>query len=93
MEEYLAAKIWPVTFSWRARSFAKVKFGSMSNSIPCPKLGLKKPAGMSDEIVVAELEREGIAMLGPYTSKEHKSFLWSAAPTELVLIEVYMRWE
>jgi hypothetical protein len=41
VEEYMAAKIWPLAFGWRARLFAKVKFGKMKHSIPCSQLGLR----------------------------------------------------
>lgn len=75
VEEYLVAKIWPLSDGWRASSFAKVTFDGLSESIPCPQFGLVKPADVSDEVVVAELERECPELLGPYTNKEHKSFI------------------
>jgi hypothetical protein len=75
VEEYMDAKIWPLAFGWRARSFAKVKFGKMKRSIPCPQFGLERPTNMTDEMIVAELERKATSLIGPYNKKEHKSFM------------------
>lgn len=45
------------------------------DAIPCPQFGLTKPAVVGDEDFVAEVEREAIALLESYNSKEHKSFV------------------
>jgi hypothetical protein len=75
VEEYMTAKIWPLAFGWRSRLFVKVKFGKMKRSIPRPQFGLERPPNMTDEMIVAELEREATLLLGPYSKKEHKSFV------------------
>jgi hypothetical protein len=75
VEEYLAAKIWPLAFGWSATFFSKVKFSKMSHPIPCPQFRLEKPADQSDEMVVVGVEREANALLGVYNNKEHKAFL------------------
>jgi hypothetical protein len=64
----------------------------MTRSIPSPQFGLEEPAGVSDEMVVVELEREGNALLGPYNNKESISPLWNVAPMVVVSTEVFMRW-
>ncbi|RLM85368.1 Clathrin heavy chain 2 -like protein [Panicum miliaceum] len=75
VEEYLAAKVWPLMSGWAPASFSKVKFGSMEKAIPCPYFGLQRPPTGSDEMVVFELEREANSLLGFYHDKEHKAFV------------------
>jgi hypothetical protein len=48
VEEYLTAKIWPLTFGWMAKSLSRVKFGKMAQPIPCPQFGHEKPTDLSD---------------------------------------------
>lgn len=85
------AKIWPLTFSWSARSFSKIKFGRMSQLLPCPQFGLEKPVGLSDEMIVAEVEREANVLLGGYNNKEHKAIL-VVVLTVAALIVVSLKW-
>lgn len=75
VEEYLTVDIWPLTFGWEVKSFLKVKFGQMTHPRPCPYFGLEKPAGLSDEMVVVEIEHKANALLGAYNKKERKAFV------------------
>jgi len=43
--------------------------------IPCPVFGLKKLKGRSDEMIVAELEREASDVIGPWNRKEYNSLV------------------
>ena len=44
IEEYLAAKVWPLTTDWLAGAFTNVKFGEMKEPVPYPIFGLEKSA-------------------------------------------------
>ena len=74
-EEFVAAKIWPLTFGWYPFGFRKVKFPCLSVEIDCPVLGLKRPVGMSDHAIVSEVERDACNLLGPWNRKEYTSFM------------------
>jgi hypothetical protein len=52
VEEYLAAKFWPLTYGWAAKSFSKVKLGNLTHPIFYPQFGLERPANSSNEVVV-----------------------------------------
>jgi hypothetical protein len=79
VEEYLAAKFWPLTYGWAAKSFSKFKLCNLTHPISCPKFGLERPANSSDEVVAVEVEHEAIALLGVYNKREHKAFLDSCS--------------
>lgn len=51
-----------------------MKFDCLNYEIVCPTFGLRKPAGKSDEIIVAELEQDAMELLGPWNKKEYDSF-------------------
>jgi hypothetical protein len=73
VEEFVAAKIWPLQSDWRAESFEYVKFDCHGSKLPCPRLKLERPKDKSDESIVAEVEREACDIIGPYHEKEYES--------------------
>ena len=75
VEEFVVARIWPLTPGWYSFGFQKVKFDSLSVEIDCFVLGLKKPNGVSDHSFVSEVERDARNLLGPWNRKEHAAFL------------------
>lgn len=75
MEEYLAAKIWPSPPSWLPTGARQVKFVFSDFEIHCPFLGLKRPEGKSDEVIVEDLKRAASELIGPWNRKEYDFFV------------------
>lgn len=75
IEEYLAARVWPLSPGWFPVETRSGKFDCLPYAITCPVFGLKRPEGKSDGIIVAELEREALNILGPWNRKEYDFFV------------------
>ena len=45
----------------------------MKDKLPFPDFGLRKPEGVSDDMIVEEIEQEAVAIAGPFLSKERDS--------------------
>ena len=58
MEEFLTAKVWPLSAGWAPQRLERKGFVSLEYDVLSPVFGLQKPEGVSDEVIVAELERE-----------------------------------
>ena len=65
VEEFLAAGIWPLSAGWAPRGFERKCFSGMDYDLTSPVFGLRRPEGSTDEVIVAELEREASDILGP----------------------------
>lgn len=74
MEEYLAARIWPLTSGWFPVHSHHVKFDCVDWEVAFPIFVLSKPEGKSDEVIVAELKMVASELLGPWNKKEYDSF-------------------
>ena len=74
IEEYLAAKVWPLTRDWLPGAFSKVRVAGLEDKLSFPDFGLRKPEGVSDDMIVEEIEQEAVAIAGPFLSKERDSF-------------------
>ena len=66
IEEYLATKVWPLTRDWLPGAFSKVQFDGLKDKLPFPDFGLRKPEGVSDDMIVEEIEQEAVAIAGPF---------------------------
>ena len=55
VEEFLAAKIWPLSAGWAPLRFERKRFAGLEYDMTSPVFGLRKPEGSSDEVIVAEL--------------------------------------
>ena len=66
VEEFVAAKIWPLSPGWYPFELKKVKFSYFTCEIDCPIFGLNKPEGLSDHTIVSEVERDACNLLGPW---------------------------
>jgi hypothetical protein len=75
VEEYLEARIWPLTSGWFPVRSHHVKFDCVDWEVAFPIFGLSKPEGKSDEVIVAELEMAASELLGPWNKKEYDSFI------------------
>jgi len=75
VEEFLAAGIWPLSAGWAPRGFERKRFAGMEYDLTSPVFGLRRPEGSSDEVIVAELEREASEILGPWNRKEYLSLV------------------
>jgi len=73
VEEALAAGIMPLQRGWAPLRIERQVFPGCERELPYPRFGLKRTEGRSDEILLAELEREAENYLGPYTEKELES--------------------
>ena len=73
IEEYLAAKVWLLTRDWLPGAFSKVLVAGLKDKLPFPDFGLWKPKGVSDDMIVEEIEQEAVAIAGPFLSKERDS--------------------
>ena len=62
IEEYLAAKVWPLTRDWLPGAFSKVRVAGLKDMLPFPDFGLRKPEGVSDDMIIEEIEQEAVAM-------------------------------
>lgn len=75
VEEYLAAKIWPLSLGWFPVQTHHVKFDFLKCEVVCPRVGLQKLVGKSDEVIVVELEMATLELLRPWNKKEYDSFV------------------
>ena len=57
IEEYLSTKVWPLTRDWLAGAFSKVQVDGLKDKLPFPDFGLRKPEGVSDDMIVEEIEQ------------------------------------
>jgi len=58
IEEYLAAKVWPLTRGWLSGSFSKVRVAGLKDELPFSYFGLRKPVDTSNDMIV-ERDRAG----------------------------------
>ena len=56
-----------------AESFTKVRVAGVKDELLFPDFGLSKPNGVSDDMIVKEVEQEAVVLAGPYLSKERDS--------------------
>jgi hypothetical protein len=75
IEEFVCARIWPLSVGWDSNSFVRVKVRASKEALPFPKLDLVKPSGETDEAIVAEVEQRAAELAGPYLLKEYDSFV------------------
>jgi len=75
VEEFLAAKVWPLSAGWSPLRFERKRFAGLKYDVTSPVFGLRKPEGCSDEVIVAELERQAAEILGPWNRKEYGSLV------------------
>ena len=75
IEEFVCANVWPLSDGWLEGSLAKVRVRDRKETLPFPKFSLLKPPEESNEAIVAEVERRGSELAGPYLSKEYDSFV------------------
>jgi hypothetical protein len=75
VEEFLAAKVYPLSAGWAPRGFERKQFAGLDYDELSPVFGLQRLEGISDEIIVAGLEREASEILGPWNKKEYASLV------------------
>jgi len=75
IEEFVCAKIWPLSAVWDPSSFMRAKVRASKKALPFPRMELVKPPGLTDEAIVAEVERRTEVLAGPYLSKEYDSLV------------------
>jgi len=75
VEEFLAAKVWPLAAGWSPVRFERKSFVGLKYEVTSPFFGLRRPEGASDEVIVDELERRAAEILGPWNKKEYRSLV------------------
>ena len=75
VEEFLAAKVWPLAAGWSPSRFQRKRFVGLKYDVTSPVFGLRRPEGSSDEVIVDELERQAAEILGPWNKKEYLSLV------------------
>ena len=75
IEEFLAAKVWPLAAGWSSSRFERKRFVGLKYDVTSPVFGLWRPEGSSDEVIVDELERQAAEILGPWNKKEYLSLV------------------
>ena len=65
VEEFLAAKVWPLSAGWSPLRFERKRFAGLEYDVTSPVFGLQRPEGASDEVIVAELKRQAAEIFGP----------------------------
>ena len=75
VEEFLAAKVWPLAAGWSPVRFERKRFVGLKYEVTSPVFGLRRPEGASDEVIVDELERRAAEILGPWNKKEYCSLV------------------
>ena len=51
IEEFVCAKIWPLSAGWESKSFTKVGVRASGEPLPFPRMELMKPPGRSDAAI------------------------------------------
>ena len=72
--EYMAARVWPLTSTLFPFKSKRLEFAVLGYEIPCLVFELIKPEGKSDEVIVSDLERAALEVLGPCNRKEFEAF-------------------
>ena len=62
VEEFVVAKVWPLTVGWLIGSFSKIEIQGVKDSLPYPGFGFR-PVSVSNESIVEEVERESIVLM------------------------------
>jgi len=62
VEEFVVAKVWPLTVGWLTGCFSKIEIQGVKDSLPYPGFGFR-PVGVSNESIVEEVERESIVLM------------------------------
>jgi len=75
VEEFLAAKVWPLSAGWSPLRFERKHFAGLKYDVMSPVFGLRRTEGCSDKVIVAELERQAAEILGPWNRKEYGSLV------------------
>jgi hypothetical protein len=70
LEEFVAADVWPCQPRWGSWEFKMQWLPGLDDNVRSPIFNVKRPADMSDEEIMAEVERKVVQMIGNFTHKE-----------------------
>jgi hypothetical protein len=70
LEEFVAADIWPCQPRWGSWAFKMQWLPGLDDDVRSPIFNVKRPADMSDEEIVSEVEKKVVQMIGNFTHKE-----------------------
>jgi hypothetical protein len=70
LEEFVAADVWPCQPRWGSWAFKVQWLPGLDNDVRSPIFNVKRPEDMTDEEIVAEVERKVVQMIGNFTHKE-----------------------
>ena len=60
---------------WSPLRFERRRFAGLKYDVTSPVFRLRRPEGSSDEVIVAEPERQAAEILGPWNKKEYGSLV------------------
>jgi hypothetical protein len=70
LEEFVAGDVWPCQPRWGSWAFKMQWLPGLDDNVRSPIFNVKRPTDMSDEEIVAEVERKVVQMIGNFTHKE-----------------------
>jgi hypothetical protein len=70
LEEFVAADVWPCQPQWGSWAFKMQWLPGLDDDVRSPIFNVKRPKDMSDEEIVAEVEKRVVQMIGNFTHKE-----------------------
>jgi hypothetical protein len=74
IEEFVAARIWPISYGWAPTEIMKFKVNWAAQEVPFPKFGIQLRDGQSADDFMLEIERRVNLMIGEYTMNEYKAY-------------------
>jgi hypothetical protein len=70
LEEFVAADVWPCQPRWGSWAFKMQWLPGLDDDVRSPIFNVKRPKDVTDEEIVAEVERKVVQMIGNFTHKE-----------------------
>jgi hypothetical protein len=70
LEEFVAADVWPCQPRWGSWAFKVQWLPGLDDDVRSPIFNVKRPEDVTDEEIVAEVEKKVVQMIGNFTHKE-----------------------
>jgi hypothetical protein len=74
VEEYVAARIWPISYGWAPSEIVHFNVNWASQELPFPKFGIKLREGQSADAFMLDVKKRVTLMIGEYTMNEYKAY-------------------
>jgi hypothetical protein len=70
LEEFVAAEVWPCQPRWGSWAFKTQWLPGLDDDVRSPIFNVKRPKDVTDEEIIAEVERKVVQMIGNFTHKK-----------------------